>query len=1003
MKSMSWMTVLSLVFVLVISLSGSVTAELATQPEARLVADNFLSQMIYQKNTWAGDDSPQVAEVHEIYAGDTLVAWSFDIEPKGFILVSALKEMNPVIAYSDESNLDESLEGGPLSMMREMLASRVTAFAQTYGSLDAVQPTGAGVFDQSQREAWDRLAVTPDEFELAFDKAAMAQGGPLLTTYWHQRAPYNDLCPWGDGGRTVVGCVATATAQVMAYWQWPVNGYESYSYTWEGDNSCEGFTPPQVLSADFSDEYDWANIVDGCDGGCTPAEEAALAELCYEVGVAHSMDYGYCGSGAWTAGAANILQEYFKYSPDVNVVNRIDYTQQEWYDFMAEEIDAERVAQYRINMHSIVMDGYRENLSQLEYHMNYGWTNTSFNAWYIVDALYCSWIEGDVCPYDEELMIRNIYPQTEPVLSLVGYTADDPTGDGDGHGEPGEVVSILVNIRNSGMDATNTAATLSCSDPMVNIINGSTLFDPTIVWGDESISQTPLTVQIDPSTPGPHWIEFDLSLSADGGYTAAGSFILFVGDTENLADDMESGEGYWSHSSMTTGYIDEWHLETYHAYSGSTSWKMGGAGADFYGNGADAALLTPPFLLPPSATLTFQHWIAAEEDAGLTAWDGAIVMISAGGGSWTQIYPDGGYTHTIIDNAASPFEPDTPCYSGTDDWGVATFDLTGYSGVAQIMFRFGSDGAVTEEGWYIDDVLVTSCAPARVADVSASDGNPALVTVTWTDLPDETGYNIYRNGSKIDEVAANVTSYADGDITCGVAYDYQVSAFNACGEGWLSLSNSGWAECSPEDVDGDGVLNASDNCPEVYNPSQDDGDTDNVGDLCDNCLNESNEDQLDADEDSIGDVCDNCPTTDNSEQADADGDDVGDLCDNCVNVANTEQADADTDGVGDLCDNCIDTFNPDQADSDGDDIGDACTSCCENRGDFNHDGRVDVSDVVDWVNWSFNSAPTAPGCEFPDGFYVECDLDNSDQVDVADIVFWINWSFNGDEDPVPCP
>jgi hypothetical protein len=59
-----------------------------------------------------------------------------------------------------------------------------------------------------------------------------------------------------------------------------------------------------------------------------------------------------------------------------------------------------------------------------------------------------------------------------------------------------------------------------------------------------------------------------------------------------------------------------------------------------------------------------------------------------------------------MDNPASPFAPDTPCFSGSHDWKQETFDLSAYTGIANIRFRFGSDGYVTEEGWYIDDVEI---------------------------------------------------------------------------------------------------------------------------------------------------------------------------------------------------------------------------------------------------------------------------------------------------------
>jgi len=77
-------------------------------------------------------------------------------------------------------------------------------------------------------------------------------------------------------------------------------------------------------------------------------------------------------------------------------------------------------------------------------------------------------------------------------------------------------------------------------------------------------------------------------------------------------------------------------------------------------------------------------------------------------------------------------------------------------------------------------------------------------------------------------------------------------------------------------------------------------------------------------------------------------------------------------------------------------------NCCDIRGDFDHSGRVDVQDVVDWVNWSFGTGDP-PVCEYPENFWPECDMDDSGRVDVADIVYWVNWSFHQGDDPVPCP
>ena len=66
---------------------------------------------------------------------------------------------------------------------------------------------------------------------------------------------------------------------------------------------------------------------------------------------------------------------------------------------------------------------------------------------------------------------------------------------------------------------------------------------------------------------------------------------------------------------------------------------------------------------------------------------------------------------------------------------------------------------------------------------------------------------------------------------------------------------------SVSDVDGDGVPDASDNCPAVANAQQYDEDSDGIGDACDNCPHIANATQPDGDADGVGDDCDPNPST----------------------------------------------------------------------------------------------------------------------------------------------
>jgi hypothetical protein len=382
----------------------------------RRVCENWLLRITRDQGSWAGVVGPAIVGAEDIEADETTVGRCFSIAPGGFVVVPVLKELPPVMACSEEGYLDVSGERGLPLLLREALAYRLSLYEEIYGSVDATQPrTGEVLLDRSHREQWDRYSGESAEFLRQLDleqSAPMAQVGPLLTTNWHQRGPYNDLCPMGNGGRSVVGCVPLAAAQIMNYHEHPASGTGSSSYWWNGDDSCPGSTAGRTLSADYSDPYDWANMPDVCSG-CSAAEKAALAELCHEVGVAFEIDYGHCETSGYPGLAKRVLRAYFGYRTGINPVMRTNWIPDYWFSFIAEQINAGQPMIYSIaytatSRHAIVCDGWRVIDGKKQYHINYGWGD-SRTAWYTLDNIYHSY-----SPHHEWLL-RDIIPNNPPV------------------------------------------------------------------------------------------------------------------------------------------------------------------------------------------------------------------------------------------------------------------------------------------------------------------------------------------------------------------------------------------------------------------------------------------------------------------------------------------------------------------------------------------------------------------------------------------------------------
>lgn len=269
-------------------------------------------------------------------------------EDKGFTIVSGDDRMPEVVGYSAQGTYDpDHLPANYVGFMKayqETVEALLKGDAQVSGGLAEVRQWRA-------------------------ERAGTAAVAPLLDGIkWDQREPYNNMCPLYDGtNRSVTGCVATAMAQVMMYYQYPkelkttIKAYNTQTY---------GIQIPEISSGAT---YDWDNMLpDYSKSDYNSAQADAVAKLMYHCGAAVKMDYGPL-SGANVTPA--ILATYFGYDADLmQDLTRTVFTLQQWMTLIDNELKAKRPILYSGQAsdggHEFVCDG---SDGKGLYHINWGW------------------------------------------------------------------------------------------------------------------------------------------------------------------------------------------------------------------------------------------------------------------------------------------------------------------------------------------------------------------------------------------------------------------------------------------------------------------------------------------------------------------------------------------------------------------------------------------------------------------------------------------------------
>ena len=121
---------------------------------------------------------------------------------------------------------------------------------------------------------------------------------------------------------------------------------------------------------------------------------------------------------------------------------------------------------------------------------------------------------------------NSVPPATVPAISLEYEEVNEPN---DGTWDPGEAVDIITTLKNAGMNATNVQGVLSTSDSYITIGDGSASFGLVPNGGTADNAGDPFGVTASSSTPMPHAIQFNLHVTADGGYSKDIQFEVQMG------------------------------------------------------------------------------------------------------------------------------------------------------------------------------------------------------------------------------------------------------------------------------------------------------------------------------------------------------------------------------------------------------------------------------------------------------------------------------------------
>lgn len=323
--------------------------------QVKSIAQNFSQTSVFENSPnkllkTGSNDSKKNREIEKIYSiskNNNVAFYIITYQPTGFVIVSATKKEEPILAYSEINTFDTNEISYGLQMWMECFKERI--FKLKISNI-TVPIAITNEWDKLSDEEWD-----PENPDLPSYNITV---GPLINTTWGQGPGFNSLLTPINSQLPPTGCVATAMAQVMKYHQYP------NSYNWSEMPNNYGTSETARLMRDI-----------GSAVGMTYDLEGSGADVEKEVAQSFINDFGYSGSAQFIG---DYLSNYEKIPLEIDAGRPVILrggTKKYWAGLIP----------YYADGHAWVCEGYSQTagdgIVQLRLYMNWG-LNGSNNGFY---------------------------------------------------------------------------------------------------------------------------------------------------------------------------------------------------------------------------------------------------------------------------------------------------------------------------------------------------------------------------------------------------------------------------------------------------------------------------------------------------------------------------------------------------------------------------------------------------------------------------------------------